>query len=65
MSMFYTDDPVADFHRYDAEQQAMLDKLPLCSECKNRITTEFAYYIHGEWYCEECINDFRQLVPED
>lgn len=65
MRRYYSDDPVADFHHYDADLQARLDKLVRCSECDNRITTEFAYYIHGEWICEECMDNYRQPVPEE
>lgn len=31
--MSRTDDPVADFDRYDAEQQQQLDSLPVCECC--------------------------------
>jgi formylmethanofuran dehydrogenase subunit E len=65
MCMVYTDDPVADFHRHDTEQQAKLDKMPRCADCKQPITDEFAYYRYGEWICEQCIDSYRQPVPEE
>lgn len=64
MCMFYTDDPVADYRRYDAEQQEWLDCLPRCADCKKPIQDEFAYHRHGEWICDECMEGYRQLVPE-
>lgn len=38
--MSWTDDPVADFDRYDAEQQ--LDSLPVCECCGEPIQQETA-----------------------
>ena len=53
--MFYTDDPIADFHRHDAEQQKMLDRLPRCSECNKPIQDEFCYEVNDELICYECM----------
>ncbi len=61
----YSDDPIADFHRHDAEQQKKLEKLPRCSECRERIQSEFAYYITDEWICENCIEEYRREVTTD
>lgn len=63
--MSYTNDPVADYDRYCAEQERRIARLPRCSECDNHITTECAYYINGEWICEECMDSYRQPVPEE
>ena len=63
--MFYTDDPVADFERYDAEQEAMLDKLPRCSECDEPIQGETCYEINGELICEECLENNHKKWVED
>lgn len=61
--MYYTDDPLADFARYDAEQQEALGKLPKCSECDEPIQDEYAYYINGEWVCECCMREhYRKEV---
>lgn len=38
--MPWTDDPVADYDRYDAEQTRELEKLPRCSECDHPIQGE-------------------------
>lgn len=53
--MFYTDDPLADFHRYDAEQQNKLNNLPRCSECNEPIQDEFCYEVNDELICDECM----------
>ena len=63
--MSYTDDPVADYDALDAEQQRILDKLPRCSECDEPIVDEYAYYINGEWICEDCMEQYRKEVPID
>lgn len=63
--MGWTDDPCADYLRYDAEQQAKLDKLPKCSECGQPIQDEEAYYINDEWICQECLDDNYKRWVDD
>ena len=61
--MFYSSNPVADFERYDAEQEAELDKLPVCVCCEQPIQEEYGFCIDGDWYCEECLNaEFRKEI---
>ena len=64
--MFYrTDDPAADFDRYDAEQESELEKMPVCSYCCQPIQDDYLYEINDELICEECINDnFRKSVED-
>ena len=62
---FRTDNPVADFHRYDAEQEAALEKRPKCSECSEHIQDEHYFDIHGKLYCEECMNEKYRKDIED
>lgn len=50
---------------HDAEQERRIARLPRCSECDNHITTEYAYYINGEWLCDKCMDSYRQPVPEE
>ena len=52
--MFFTDDPVADFHRHDREQEAWLKKLPICDLCGEHIQSEQLFDIEGDLYCEDC-----------
>lgn len=61
-----TGDPVSDFHRYDAEQQAKLERLPECEECGEPIQSDYAYYINDIWICERCMkeNYRREVLPE-
>ena len=52
--MFISDDPIADFHRHDREQEAWLKKLPVCCNCHEPIQSEQLFDIDGDLYCEEC-----------
>lgn len=63
--MFYSDDPVADFHRHDAQQQSQLDKLPRCSECDEPIQDDFFYEFNDELICDECMHDNHRKAVED
>lgn len=60
--MFYTDDPIADFHAYDAHQAKQLEQLPACADCGEHIQEEEAFFIHGDWICENCIDSYRRVV---
>ena len=55
--MYYTDDPVADWDRYCADQERELEKLPKCEICGEPITDEYLYDIDGDLVCEECLKD--------
>ena len=62
--MYYrTDDPLADFARYDAEQQSEMDKLPKCDYCDEPITDDYYFEINGDIICADCLNEnFRKGV---
>lgn len=60
--MYFTDDPVADFERYDAEQQALIDKLPKCEHCGQPIQQDDAVVIDGCFYCDKCLEDMREQI---
>ena len=63
--MYYTDNPLADFHRHDAEQQAELEKLPKCCECEEAIQDEHCFEVNGEYVCERCMNENHRKFTED
>ena len=64
--MFYrTDDPLADFNRWDAEQQAALNKLPKCAECGEVIQSEICYEINDCYICEECLEENHRKWVDD
>ena len=62
---YRTNDPLADFDRWDAEQNRRLAQLPVCVECEEPIQDEMAYYINGEWICEHCMDNYKiGVLPE-
>jgi len=65
MGIFRTDDPIADFNRYDAEQQRRLKKRPKCRRCNEHIQDDEAYYIEGDWICENCIGKYLKIIDEE
>ena len=60
--MFYSDNPLADFERYDAEQQKQLEQLPVCADCGEHIQQETAVYRNGEYICDSCLDSCRKAV---
>lgn len=63
--MCWTDDPLADFHRHDAEQEAKLERLPRCSECGEAIQSDECYEINDELICPECLKQNHRKRVED
>ena len=63
--IYFTDDPVSDYNRYQEEQEKQLQKLPKCSHCDEHIQDEHLYEINDELICEKCIKDnFRKNVED-
>jgi formylmethanofuran dehydrogenase subunit E len=57
----YVPDNYDAFEAHQAEQDAWLEKRPVCVECGEPIQDDFLYDINGDIYCEECMKDvFRQ-----
>lgn len=65
MSFSPTNDPVADFHRYDAEQQREVERCPKCDYCDEHITDEFYYDLDGDIVCEDCLDRHFKKAVED
>ena len=64
--MSWTDDPIADFHRHDAEQEAKLEKLPCCCECGEPIQEEKAVQLpSGDWYCKHCEDKAWEIIRDE
>ena len=63
--MFRTDDPIADYNRWDAEQQRLLNRLPKCSCCGEPIQQVDAVNVHNCWYCDECLDQLRERIGDD
>lgn len=50
---------------HEADQERRLAKLPECADCGEPIQDESAYYINGEWICEDCMESYRRDVNEE
>lgn len=53
------------FKRHDAELQAQLDKLPVCSECDEPIQSDACYEFDGGLICEGCLENNHKKWVED
>ena len=60
--IFRSDDPLADFAAWDREQAAVMERLPECADCGEKITDETAYYIESVWICDHCMESYRRDV---
>jgi formylmethanofuran dehydrogenase subunit E len=59
--MFYSDEPIADFNRWDAEREKELEKLPRCIDCGEPIQDDNLFDIDGDLFCMKCmIANFRK-----
>lgn len=63
--MYYSDDPLRDFDRWDADQAAAEARLPICVECGYHIMDEEAYYFEGDWICVACMDEHKRTVEPD
>jgi len=61
----FTDDPILDFARHDARQQAQLERQPRCCHCRERIQDDYCYRINDVIYCENCHNDEFRVWTDD
>lgn len=65
--MMYTDDPLADFDRWDKAQNEAAKKLPVCEECNQPIHDDYYFDdINGlDVVCEDClIANHRKVVGD-
>ena len=60
-----TDDPVADYARYSAQQERELDKQPECCECGEPIQDEHCYEFNGAYICAHCLKEYHEIRTED
>ena len=63
--MSWTDDPVRDAERYEAEQEESLKRLPVCCECGEPIQTDECYEFNDELICPDCLRDNHKKWTED
>ena len=63
--MFYTDDPVEDYARWDAEQQRKLERNPVCAECGEHVQDDYFYLINDEVICCGCLKANYRKSTDD
>ena len=62
--MPYTDDPVWDAMRHDAEQEERLAQRPICADCGEPIQDDCYYEINDEAICPSCIECYKKWTDD-
>ncbi len=63
--MQITDNPLADFASWDAEQTAELERLPVCADCGEPVQDDHYYLINDEVICPNCLESgYRKDIDE-
>lgn len=57
-----TNNPEADYDRYSAGLEKILQKRPVCSECGNHIQDEKALHWGKMWLCEDCRESLMEYL---
>lgn len=58
--MFNTDNPIADFARYDTEAYEWQQRRPKCYVCGEPIQEDYFYDINGFMICQECLDTYHK-----
>ena len=58
-------DNYSQWERHEAEQEALLEKFPVCEICGEPIQDEHLYLINDEFVCQECLEREFQKQTED
>ena len=64
MKFYRTDNPVADFEVWDAEQENRRKELPICSDCGEHIQSEHYFEFDCYFYCEDCLSNHRKNTED-
>lgn len=62
---YRTDNPIADFNRYQAEQEKQLTKCSICAECEEYIQDDYYYEINGDILCCDCMDNYYRRSTDD
>lgn len=57
-------DNYSQWEEHERKQEAWLRKRPVCADCDQHIQDETAFYINGEWICEDCMDSYRRAVDD-
>lgn len=50
------------FHAEDHRKEQWRESRPKCIRCLDHIQQETAVFLHGQWYCDECLEENRVEV---
>ena len=50
---------------YDTQEEMKRARRMVCSECGEPIMEDLCYYIHDEYICESCMEDYLVVTPEE
>jgi formylmethanofuran dehydrogenase subunit E len=59
--LMFSDDPIRDYDRHEAEQERRLAKLPVCDDCGEPIQ-DYYFEIHDDVLCPDCMEAYRKDV---
>lgn len=63
--MYYSNDPVRDAERREADWDEELENYPDCDNCGCKITSDKLWHIEGELYCEDCAErEFKEWTEK-
>lgn len=62
--MYWTDDPIRDFDRWEAERERRLESRPVCDCCGERIQTEKIFSYGNIILCEDCVDDNMNYMED-
>lgn len=63
--MFLSDDPLRDFDRWDAEQQELLKRIPVCDDCGYHVMDDYFYTVSDDVICESCLErNYRKEIED-
>ena len=62
MFRYYSDNPIADFNRWDKENTDWRNSRPRCYYCEEPIQTDACYVVNGHKYCLDCSEAAAEAV---
>lgn len=49
---------------HDIELERRRMRRPVCDDCGEHIQEETAFLINGNWICEKCMDNYREIVED-
>ena len=64
MAREYVPDMLDMWNAYETERELEIARRAVCSDCGEPIMEDTCYYIHDEYICESCMEDYLVETPE-